>query len=40
MAGYLFLQLLPRDQFVHPLQKNLAMGFALFNGSSRISVKK
>ena len=31
MAGYLFLQLLPRDQFVHPLQKNLAMGFALFN---------
>ncbi len=29
MAGYLFLQLLPGNQLVHPFQKDLAAGFAL-----------
>lgn len=30
ITGYLLLQLLPQSQFVHPPQKNLATGFALF----------
>ena len=29
ISGYLLLQLLPRNQLVHPFQKNLAAGFAL-----------
>ena len=30
ITGYLLFQLLPRNQLVHPFQKDLAAGFALF----------